>query len=136
MSCNDAKRSEVIFLQGRLNNYSQQVLHTIIYFMKIQSQNIYWKKYSSPTPWKLNGGPLRNCNMVKMISYKVNYCIHFSKNPKVEFVFFVWYQWPCILTSNKKVRGILSAFSLGKRPRHTAIYIQGNNLYEYKINLA
>ena len=34
------------------------VLQTIIYFMKIQFQNIYFKNTPPPTPCRLSGGPL------------------------------------------------------------------------------
>ena len=38
--------------------YLQHVLQTIIYFMKIQFQNIYFENTPPPTPCRLSGGPL------------------------------------------------------------------------------
>ena len=45
-----------IFFQGPLNNYLQHVLQTIIYFMKMQSQNIYLENTPAPPPppWNWN----------------------------------------------------------------------------------
>ena len=41
----EAERSEATFL----GSYLQHVFQTIIYFMKIQSQNIYFKNIPAPT---------------------------------------------------------------------------------------
>ena len=58
MSMGVKETSEVArpnFFKGPWNNYLQHVLQTIIFFMKIQSQNIYFK--NTPALWRLNGGP-------------------------------------------------------------------------------
>ena len=50
------------------------VLQTIIYCMKIQSQNIYFKILQPPPPpWRLNGDPLMTNHRMSSLAIKRAY---------------------------------------------------------------
>ena len=53
-----------------LNIYLQHVFQTIIYFMKIQSQNIFFKNIPPLPPWRWIGGPLMKLQSIVISTMK------------------------------------------------------------------